>query len=187
MEIQFRKGKKSDSIQVAPLIVAAMGELAYKFIGKQDYIMACQLFAHFVTLENNQYSYQNLYVAELDSEIIGMILAYDGENLDKLRKPLLAYLAEKYAVNLNSIQDETQEGEFYLDCIAILPKYRGLGIAGKLLKYVKAEITFLSPHPLGLIVEKNNNSAINAYLKCGFDIKDEKKILGQAYWHMQLK
>lgn len=187
MELLYRKGKKEDAELVAPLIVAAMGDLAYKFIGTQDYKQACQLFARFVSLPKNQYSFENLYIVENTEEVIGMILAYDGGELESLRYPFLQYLLEKFSVDLGSIDDETTSGEIYLDCISILPKYQGQGIVARLLNYVKKEVAIFSFLPLGLIVEKNNVPALKAYLKSGFEILGEKQFAGQCYWHMQIK
>ncbi|MEG1238492.1 MAG: hypothetical protein RSD30_13085, partial [Flavobacterium sp.] len=110
----IRKAAASDSKYIAPILLLAMEDIIYKFICKDDYNSALEFLQHFVETENNQYSYQNCYVAEADNEIIGAVNLYDGADLQKLRNPIIEYVRNNYNPDFNP-EDETQAGEYYID------------------------------------------------------------------------
>ena len=79
--MNIRKAELSDSESIATYLMLAMEDIVYRFICKENYDDAYKLVLHFVTQENNQYSYQNCSVVEIDGKIIAAINCYDGEKL----------------------------------------------------------------------------------------------------------
>lgn len=78
--------------------------------------------------------------------------------LEALRKPIFDYIKEKYNRVL-PLENETQEGEIYIDTIAVLPEAQGKGIGKKLLQYAIETFVEQQGETLGLLVDKENPSA----------------------------
>lgn len=181
----IRKATIKDSENIAALLLLAMEDIIYKFIGEKDPKTAYYFLLHFVETENNQYSYQNCYVAEEENEIIGAVSIYDGAQLHELRKPIVDYVR----LNFNSDftpEAETQSGEFYIDSIGVSPNHQGKGIGSKLLQFLIDEYATQNRHTLGLLVEEANPNAKKLYLKLGFKIVGTKTLVGKTMEHLQI-
>lgn len=131
-----------------------------------------------------QYSYCNALVAEVDSVPAGAIVGYDGALLHRLREPLLALVKEKQGRELE-IEDETSAGEFYLDSLAVLPEYRGLGVGRMLLSAASEKAFSAGFERVGLIVDFENPRAEELYSSLGFERVNATTFLGHDMWHMQ--
>ena len=180
-----RKALSEDTEAIVPLLMLASGEVMYKFIGKKDFLEALAFLHHFVKSENNQYSYQNCYVAEEDGEIVGAVLVYDGGKLEELRTPVLKFIHQHFNRDLN-VEDETQAGEFYIDSLGVSPDHQGKGIGSQLLQFVINEKAIAGGGTIGLLVDKTNPGAKRLYLNLDFKPVAEKTLLGISLEHLQL-
>ncbi|QSW89369.1 GNAT family N-acetyltransferase [Flavobacterium endoglycinae] len=181
----IRKAKKSDSAQIAPILLLAMEDIIYKFIKKEDYASAKDFLQHFIEQENNQYSYQNCYVAEAENEIIGAVNLYNGSDLEVLRNPIIEYVRKNFNPDFDP-EFETRAGEFYIDSLGVNPNYQGKGIGSKILRFLIDEFVHKNNHVLGLLVEEDNPLAKNLYLKIGFKVVGEKTLVGKKLEHLQI-
>ena len=110
------------------------------------------IFKELAARTDAQYSYCNALIAEVDGEVAGAIVGYDGARLDELREPLLV-LVRKHQGRELDIEDETSAGEFYIDSLAVLPRFRRCGV-GRSLLTAAAERAFAAGHErVGLIVD----------------------------------
>lgn len=180
----IRKAEPEDAKTVAPLIIQAMGDLAYKFSNSKDYNITLSLFEHFFKENGNQYSYENTLVYEDQGKVIGALNAYDGAQLLKLRKNFLDYLVVHNNLKDFSPEPETESGEFYLDTISVNPDAQGKGIGKKLIDAGKDWAKKLKHSKVGLLVEIDNNRALKLYQSKGFEIQKEKTFIGKLYYHM---
>lgn len=180
----LRKALIEDSEAVATLLMLATGEVIYKFIGKKDYCIAKDFLLHFVESKNNQYSFQNCFVAVDEGEIVGTVLVYDGAKLEELRKPVLEYIHRHFDAGL-IVEDETQAGEFYIDSLAVSPHQQGKGIGSQLIQFIMNELVLPNGYSLGLLVDKTNLSARKLYLSLGFKQVGEKVLMGLSHDHFQ--
>lgn len=184
--MKIREAHASDAPELARLIILAMDDLATKFVGGSAPHDAIPLFEKFAALPENQYSYENILVSEDEDGICGMISAYDGARLKALRASFLDHLYKTYALKFTP-EDETQPGEYYIDCISVAPNKQGKGI-GKAL--IKAMIEYAANHQydtLGLLVNRENPQAQKLYLNLGFKVVSEIAFMGGKYFHMQFK
>ena len=137
-------------------------------------------------LENSQYSYRNTLVTEVNGMPAGAAVAYDGADLYKLRDVTLKHIFDQTG-KIHTIEDETDASEVYLDSIAVLPEYRGLGIGKHLLLALK-DIAFNEyGKPLGLLVDFENPDAERLYKYVGFERMNVKDFLGHKMWHLVLR
>ncbi|MCV2485284.1 GNAT family N-acetyltransferase [Flavobacterium sp. SH_e] len=184
--MNIRKAEKSDSKYIAPILLLAMEDIIYKFIGKKDYASAKDFLQYFIERENNQYSYQNCFVAEENNEIIGTINIYKGGDIEELRNPIIEYVRKHHNPEFDP-EFETHEGEYYIDSLGVNPKYQGKGIGSKLLRFLIDQYVHEKNETLGLLVEEDNPLAKNLYLKLGFEVVGEKTLVGKKLEHLQIR
>ena len=178
----LRPAIPSDAPQLARLTILAMGDLADKFVNEPSDKMP--LFEHFAGLKNNQYSYENMLVWD-DGGLQGMINCYNGADLRALRTPFLEYISSNYNVIVQP-ENETQPGEYYIDCLAVYPEHQGKGIARKLIAGLANYAAKKNFGKLGLLVKTDNTAAIRLYTRLNFKVVDDRIFMGDTYHHLQL-
>ncbi|MCA5006615.1 GNAT family N-acetyltransferase [Sphingobacterium bovistauri] len=182
--MHIRPARKSEALQIAELINLAMLEITYQFIGEENVDKANEFLAHFIAQENNQYSYENIYIAEEDGLILGQISMYDGGKLKELRQPIWDKIKVDRGIDYWS-EDETQAGEIYIDTFAVSPLTQGKGIGKQLLQYAIDDIVMKQHKVLGLLVDNDNPDAKRLYERIGFKVVNEVNIFGKNMEHLQ--
>lgn len=181
----IRKATLEDSPSIATYLLLAMEDIVYQFICEENYSKAKKFLLHFVAKENNQYSYQNCFVVEEDKEIVAAVNVYDGAKLSTLRAPILDFVRAHFNKDFNP-EDETQQGEYYIDTLGVDPKCQGKGIGSSLLKFLIDHYVHQKKQSLGLLVEEGKPAAKKLYLKLGFKVIGEKTLVGKKLEHLQI-
>ena len=135
--------------------------------------------------EDSQYSYRNTLVAIDGEKVVGMAVTYDGGRLHELRRAFIEAAKEHLGKDHSGMDDETQEGELYLDSLAVLPEYRHQGIAKRLLMAVKERASQLELPVVGLIVDKENPAGEALYVSEGFHYVNDILWGGHSMKHYQ--
>lgn len=182
----IRKAVHSDSKYIAPLLLLAMEDIIYKYMGKEDHDSALELVSYFTAKNDNQYSYKNCFVAESDKEIIGAVNIYNGAKLKKFRAPIIEYVRNNFNPDFD-LEDETEGGEYYIDSLGINPKYQGKGIGSQILQFLIEKYVHENKNVLGLLVEEGNPNAKKLYLKLGFKPVGYKILVTKKMEHLQIK
>lgn len=180
--IAIRPASIEDSLIIARVIAMAIGdESGLRGYCGEEYMAVLNEIARG---EATQYSYQNALIAECDGVVAGAVVGYDGSQLGKLRCGTLSII-EEFTGNMPSIVDETEEGEYYLDSVAVLPRFRGLGV-GKALVNAFVERAFAEgAERVGLIVDKENPYAEKLYTSQGFVAVGERMFFNHEMRHLQ--
>jgi ribosomal protein S18 acetylase RimI-like enzyme len=184
--VAIRKATLNDSQIIAMHLLLAMEDIVYKFIGEEDPDKAMEFMLHFAGKDDNQYSYENCWVAEVNSTVVAVVIVYDGARLVKLREPVVEYIRGKFNPQFQP-EDETQAGEYYIDCLAVNPDQRARGIGTKLLEFVINEYVNKQGQTLGLLVDEVNPNAKRLYLRLGFQSVATKVLFGKNMEHLQIK
>ena len=175
----IRPATPTDAVAVAPLMFQAMEEIVYKMIGQTDAQEAIDFLAQLFAQKGNQYSYENAWVYEEAGSVVGSIIAYDGAQLHALRAPVLKQIQEHYGIEI-VLEDETTDGELYIDTLSVLPTAQGQGIGSKLIQHLKNVTT----QPLGLLVDVQNPEAERLYTRLGFEYANHQELAGGVYKHL---
>jgi ribosomal protein S18 acetylase RimI-like enzyme len=162
-----------------------MEDIVHTLIGEDDPQKAREFLLHFVEMANNQYSYQNCWVAEDDKKVVGAINLYDGVRLKELRQPIVDYLKHKFDRDF-VFGDETQAGEYYIDSLGVNSNQQGKGIGTKLLQFLINEYVAGRGQTLGLLVDDINPNAKRLYLKLGFKPVRKRVLFGKSMEHLQI-
>ena len=180
--IQIRQAIKSDAPFIAQAVAMAIGdEKAMRNYCGEDYIT---LLTEIAKNERSQYSYTNSLIAEIDGTTAGAVVGYDGAMLHELRATTYSIIYNELG-RTPSIPDETEADEFYLDSLAVLPKYRGIGIGRQLITAIRDKAFSAGHNRVGLIVDFDNPRAEALYTSLGFTRIKTKIFFGHKMWHMQ--
>ena len=174
--IIVREARMEDAPLIAEVVCMAVGYNTEHPI----YPVFLALAAH----EQSQYSYRNTLIGEVDDVAAGAIVSYDGAMLEELRKPIYPLL-EEHLGSIPHIEDETETGEYYLDSLAILPQYQGMGVGRALLDAATERAFAMGHQRVGLIVDFDNHDAERLYASLGFKRVGTKRFLGHQMWHLQ--
>lgn len=186
--MKLRKATREDARLIGESVVSAIGEeitdsLAGEKFDREDVI---DLFTTLAMREDTQYSYLNTLVAEEDNgEAAGVAVAYDGANLDRMRRIFFKAVKERLERDMSAMGDECEAGEFYLDTLAVRPAYRGRGYARALIEGTARRAAECGK-PLGLLVEKENHPARRLYDSCGFKQVGETPFAFVLMDHLQM-
>lgn len=129
------------------------------------------------------YSWRNTIIAEVDGKRAGMLTAYDGRYYHDMRIRTMTLVKQHLGVEFSGMEDEAVAGEYYLDSLAVMPEFRGLGIGRKLLqkgiengKVLRLDVT--------LAVDPINDRAKHLYQSLGFKPAGTLFIFGHDYEKM---
>lgn len=175
-EITIRKAAIGDAELIATVVCMAVG------YGREHPIYP--VFRELAQREVAQYSYRNTLVAEVDGVAAGALVGYDGAQLKELREPIFGLL-ERHLDSPPKIEDETEAGEFYLDSLGVLPRFRGLGVGRRLLTTMRDKAFAAGHERVGLLVDFDNPRAEQLYTSLGWRRVGEKRFLGHPMWHLQ--
>lgn len=177
-KIVVREAAREDAQLIATAVCMAVG-----------YDTSHPIYPVFLALaerEVSQYSYRNALIGEIDGRAAGAIVGYDGVRLKELRQPIYPLL-EQHLGYVPHIEDETDEGEYYLDSIGVLAEFRGEGV-GRALLIAAAQRAFAEGYKrVGLIVDYDNAEAERLYASLGFRRVGTRLFLGHRMWHLQLE
>jgi ribosomal protein S18 acetylase RimI-like enzyme len=182
----IRKATVGDSTIISEHLFLAIEDFLYQFMGIEDAEKAKEFLLHFVKKENNQYSFQNCLVAEIENEIIGSINIYDGAKLGTLSEPIVQYVKTYFDIDFNP-EKETQQGEYYIDSFGVSANHQGKGVGTKILQHIIKAYTVDNQQTLGLLVDEENPNAEKLYLKLGFEFAGRKVLVGKKMKHLQKK
>jgi ribosomal protein S18 acetylase RimI-like enzyme len=182
----IRKATAKDADAIATHLLLAMEEIVYQFMGVKDMNLAMEFMRRFTALTDNQYSYQNCWVAEQNGHIVAAVNVYDGSQLTRLRKPVIDYIRSHFNTDFDP-ENETGPGEYYIDSLGIHPGFRRQGLGAQMLQFLIDEYAAGRSKILGLLVDGENQAAWKLYMKLGFTITGEKMLFGKRMIHLQLK
>lgn len=172
---------------IARSVMDAIGEEICRNLAGEKFTLADveRLFTGLASREDTQYSYLNTLAAvDDDGTTVGVCVGYDGAKLAGLRKAFFEAARRELGLSLDDMDDETDASEFYLDTLAVLPEYRGRGIASQLLNASIARARAIGK-PAGLLVDKTNPNARRLYEKIGFRKVNERPFCYVMMDHLQ--
>ena len=181
--ITIRQATINDAKLIAYAVGTAIGEDSVQEHCGANWL---DIITEIAQLEISQYSYQNALIAEVNNTPAGIVVAYDGARLDELRTQTLNVI-HRYNPNFEFTEDETEAGEYYLDSLCVLPQYRKMGIATRLIKALYDKIFAEGHTRLGLIVDFDNPTAERLYTQIGFKRVGQRTFLGHKMWHLALE
>lgn len=190
MKIKIETATPDMASHIASLIMEAMNpECCQNFAGPGHTLVDFhRMMTRLVEMEDSQYSYRNTLVALTSSGILaGVCVAYDGGELRQLRRRFIEAAQEAFGLDYSGMADETEEGEFYVDSLAVSSNYRGKGIATELLRATIEKGIQRGIPTIGLLVDKGNPKAEELYSRVGFQYVNDSVWGGHPMKHLQYR
>ncbi|MEB2302627.1 GNAT family N-acetyltransferase [Lysinibacillus xylanilyticus] len=170
----------------AKLNEMALEYMAFPLAGSEEKNKVEETFRTLWRQENNRFSHQYAYEAQMDGKTLGMITCYPIPVLNRLPWPtfkqLLSFrklgLIIYYILNIKMLYSmitmkEGEDDEFHIGTIALLPKSRGLGVGTRLLEFAEEQACLQGFAKCSLTVKKENHLAIKLYQRIGYQITGE--------------
>ena len=132
-------------------------------------------------MDDTLYSYLNTRIAEIDGNRVGALVAYDGARYAALRAKTFGLVQQTSGMDLSRNAMETCLGEFYLDSMAILSDYRGIGIGKKLMRDRMDYALRNGFQKVTLLVDKDKPRLQHYYQSLGFVFVEEMFVFGSWY------
>lgn len=189
MKINIELATPDKASHIASLIMEAMNtDCCQNFAGpKHTLVDFHQMMERLVKMEDSQYSYRNTLLATNSEGIVmGILVAYDGALLKKMRERFIEEAIVSFGIDYSGMDAETQEGEFYVDSLAVSSNYRGKGIAKRLLQAAIEWGREKGLPKIGLLVDKGNPKAENLYAHLGFMYVNDTVWGGHGMKHLQM-
>ena len=134
--------------------------------------------------EDTHYSYRNTWIAEVDGERAGMMIAVNGEHYrvqrDRMYPQLKGLFDVAFGKGWDDMEDEAKAGEFYIDSLSVSLPYRNQGVGTALIEKAKAMAREQGIGVVTLAVEPTNR-AKKLYQELGFRYQRMIKIFNEEY------
>lgn len=190
MKINITQATPDQASHIASLIMEAMNTGCCQNLAGPHHTLVdfhCMM-TRLVAMDDSQYSYRNTLVAQTtDGIMVGILVAYDGGKLRALRRRFVEEANVTFGIDYSGMDDETEEGEFYFDSLAVSSSYRGKGIATQLLQAGVQRAKEMGHSVVGLLCDKGNPNAEQLYTKIGFRYVNDTIWGGHSMKHLQLE
>lgn len=179
MMIRIRKATKEDVAYIAEGIY-------YAFLLKDEglYNQWIRTLKDVCAQEDTHYSYRNTWIAEVDGERAGMMIAVNGEHYrvqrDRMYPQLKGLFDVAFGKGWDDMEDEAKAGEFYIDSLSVSLPYRNQGVGTALIEKAKAMAREQGIGVVTLAVEPTN-TAKKLYQELGFRYQRMIKIFNEEY------
>lgn len=135
------------------------------------------IFPYMMKKHKGIFSSENIYVAELDNTVVGIIIAFDFESISNVSYLDISRQLIDVPTKFNMVCTEyfekipsyAEPNTAYILALSVLSKYRACGVGQRLLQEVQEVFSY---HSLKLHVLVSNTSAIRLYKRNGFYIRE---------------
>ena len=179
--VQFRDATLDDAPFIARVVLAGIDLLDIDAVLPDEQRAIFEHLIEICRMDDTLYSYCNTRIAETDDKSVGALVAYDGARYAEMREKTFGLVKQTSGMDLSRNAMETGPGEFYLDSMAVLSGYRGVGI-GKLLMRDRMELAFNNGfQKVTLLVDKDKPRLQEYYQSEGFSFSKEMFVFGAWY------
>lgn len=181
LEIHIRDAREEDAPFIARVVLAGIDMLD---LGETLPEQQKPIYEHLVNIcrmDDTLYSYCNTRIAEAEGEIVGALVGYDGARYATMRAKTFGLVKKTSGMDLGKNAMETCAGEFYLDSMAIQPKYRGFGVGLMLMRDRMNYAEKNGFQSVTLLVDKDKPHLRKYYESLDFTFCEEVFVFGAWY------
>lgn len=180
----IRSGIKEDAQASARLLYDALHDVAHQLTGEASEQGALEVLEQYFTAEEGRLSHKQALVKEVDGMTAGVVIAYGGDQIAELDRPILERLRAIRQDPKVKLDKESDEDEYYIDTLSVSPHYGGQGIGTALIQAAEIKAKELNYNKIAMAVVTDNTKAYALYLRLGYQVDKEIMINGHVYYHM---
>ena len=179
--VQLRDATSEDAPFIARVVLAGIEMLDMDAALPDNQRDLYEQLVGICRMDDTLYSFRNTHIAEVDGCAVGALVAYDGARYAKMREKTFGLVKQTSGMDLNHNAMETGPGEFYLDSMAILSDYRGVGI-GKMLMRDRVDFALSNGFQKVTLLVDKDKPRLQRYYECeGFAFSEEMFVFGAWY------
>lgn len=183
----IREARREDADEIVDLFKVILTDMELPIIAEVSWDRLKAALVDAVKGENYRQNYKNAMVKVIDGEIAGFCFGYRG-GLEDEYEPLETVIQAHGLPSFDTYsEDESLEGEWYIDSIVTKEAYRGQGIGKELMAAAYDRARSMGLPVVGLNVDHSNPRARLLYEAQGFEKTGEITLAGHKYDHMQKK
>ncbi|WP_381420008.1 GNAT family N-acetyltransferase [Staphylococcus hyicus] len=183
----IRKATINDATAIATLTYLIWQDMELEIVRKYQQSEVIQAIKDSVISSSYRNSYHHVHVYDVEGQVAGMIVTYDG-NKELYYEQCWTMLHRAKSLPLSTKTPlpvkEAEDTDRYIESIATFPQYRGRGIAKALMKHIFEKY---KGQTLSLNCDRNNVRARRLYENVGFKSYIEKTLYGHVYDYMIYK
>jgi ribosomal protein S18 acetylase RimI-like enzyme len=128
---------------------------------------------HYFRQDGNRFSYQNIQLAEQNSEVVGLVLSFGGREEARLNAAVGSWL-----------EREAQEDEWYVDALAVFSNWGRKGIGTRLLHSAEQQARQHGYPKIALNVAQGNQEALDLYAHLHYVVTQQTFLYQHPYVRM---
>lgn len=179
-KIDYRPAQADEAVQAGSLIFETFPKLAIYVFGLGDEERAVQILADLFAVKGHRFSYQFTEMVIHEEEVIGLMIAYPGDELSRLNwrmgKALLKFysLPEMFRLLNRGLAllfiKEAAVDEYLLSNLAVEASDRSRGVGTQILAYFESKAKDEGYGKVSLMVELDNTDAQRFYERNGYHV-----------------
>lgn len=179
--VTFRQATPDDAAFIAAVMLEAVGTglMEQGLTPNEQTVEICRQ-------TGTLYSYRNAVIAMVDGKPAGGLISYDGNGYHDIKNHTFELIKSELSFNPFDMDDETRAGEYYIDCVAVLPQFRGKGLGRKIIEYAVGQASALGL-PAVIACLPDNVPAYALYSGMGFETHGTMHVFGEDYLRMVLE
>lgn len=177
----FRNATIEDTRLVALCTLASTGLYDFSQPLPEDLFHSLQMLC---SREDTLYSFARARIAAVDGTDVGSIVAYPGAFYRAGREVTFGLMKDLLGMDFSDSDIECEPDEYYLDCLAVLPQYRGRGLGLDLIKDALRKAQNDGYHRAACIVGEDEPALMKYYEMVGFKPQRQVRVFGSDYVKM---
>ncbi|HCW34844.1 MAG TPA: GNAT family N-acetyltransferase [Staphylococcus sp.] len=182
----IRPAVKEDAEKLSELMFMIWHDMELPLVVQNDKETVLRLLEQASVESEYRNHYKHSQVYEVDGEVAGFLNCYSGTDEKQLEENWYN-IAFKDSFKLEGTplpEHEADNGDLYIDSVAVFSEYRGRGIASKLIEDAIERAKERGFKQVSLNCEFDNEGAMKLYEKLGFKPSYVRKLSGHDYKYM---
>src|SRR5450755_330945 len=172
--IQIRPAQPDDAEVAAVLLYSAYTHTQVTYPLREEHENGfIERLEDFFRRDGNRFSYQHIQVAEQSSEVVGLVLSFEGRDEARLNAAVGSWL-----------EREAEDDEWYVDALAVLKNWGRKGIGTCLLQTAERQARQHHYPKIALNVAKDNEEAFSLYQRLHYVVTRETFLYQRRYVRM---
>ncbi|WP_323704308.1 GNAT family N-acetyltransferase [Mammaliicoccus sp. Dog046] len=182
----IRAAQVKDAEQLSKLMFIIWNDMELPFIVNNDEDKVLKVIEQSIVDGDYRNHYKHIHVYEEEGEVAGFINCYAGDKEQQLEKNWLNIdFEESFELEGTPLPErEADDGDLYIESIAVFSEFRGKGIASQLMTYIFDLAKESGYKQVSLNCEVDNEGAMKLYKKLGFEPLHDRILSGHAYKYL---